>query len=116
MLHDGQPVEYASRSLKRVERDSFAQIEREMAAILFAVTRFPTYICGKRDVTVATDHRPLVSIYKKSLTSAPRRLQRMLLQLQNYNFQLVYISGTQLVIADTLSQACLPDQTTEPGA
>jgi len=115
LLQDGQPVEYASRSLTRVERDSFAQIEREMAAILFAVTRFHTYIYGKRDVTVATAHRPLVSIYKKSLTSAPRRLQRMLLQLQKYNFQLVYIPGTQLVIADTLSRACLPDQTTEPG-
>ena len=68
-------MEYASRSLTRVERDSFAQIEREMAAILFAVTRFHTYIYGKPDVTIATDHRPLVSIYKKSLTSAPRRLQ-----------------------------------------
>ena len=114
LIQDGQPVEYASRSLTRVERDSYAQIEREMAAIVFAVTRFHTYIYGKQDVTIATDHRPLVSIHKKSLTSAPRRLQRMLLQLQKYTFQLVYIPGTQLVVADTLSRACLPDQTAEP--
>jgi len=107
-------VEYTSRSLTRVERDSYAQIEREMAAIVFAATRFHTYIYGEQDVTIATDHRPLVSIHKKSLTSAPHRLQRMLLQLQKYTFQLIYIPGTQLVVADTLSRACLPDQTAEP--
>ena len=39
----------------------------------------------------------------------------MLLQLQKYNVQLVYIPSTHLVIADTLSRACLTDQTTEPG-
>jgi len=38
----------------------------------------------------------------------------MLLQLQKYTFQLVYIPGTQLVVADMLSRACLPDQTAEP--
>ena len=113
IFQDGKPVEYASRSLTRVERDSYAQIEREMAAIVFAATRFHTYIYGKQDVTIATDHRPLISIYKKSLSSAPRRLQRMLLQLQKYSFQLVYVPGSQLIVANTLSRACLPDETTE---
>ena len=115
IFQDGQPVEYASRSLTRVERESYAQIEREMAGIVFACTRFHTYIYGKADVTIATDHRPLIAISKKSLSSAPRRLQRMLLQLQRYSFKLVYVPGSQLMVADTLSRACLPDQTTEGG-
>ena len=115
IFQEGKIVEYASRSLTRVERESYAQIEREMAAVVFAATRFHTYIYGKADVTIATDHRPLISIYKKSLTSAPRRLQRMLLQLQKYQFQLVYVPGTQLVVADTLSRACLAEQSAEAG-
>ena len=114
-LQDGLPVEYASRSLTRVERESYAQIEREMAAIVFAVKRFHTYIYGKGDVTVITDHRPLISIFKKPLGNAPRRLQRMLMQLQCYTINLVYQPGTQLVVADTLSRACLPEQATETG-
>ena len=116
LFQDGQPVEFASRSLTRVEREGYAQIEREMAAIVFAVSRFHTYIYARPDVTlITTDHRPLISIFKKSLASAPRRLQRMLLQLQKYNIQLEYVPGSQLVVADTLSRACLPDQTTETG-
>ena len=66
-LQDGLPVEYASRSLTRVETESYAQIKREMAAIVSAVKRFHTYIYGKRDVTVITDHRPLISVFKKPL-------------------------------------------------
>ena len=36
----------------------------------------------RRKVFIQTDHKPLESIMKKSLLSAPKRLQRMLLQLQ----------------------------------
>ena len=45
---------------------------------------------------------------KKPLHSAPMRLQRMKLQLQRYNFKLVYKAGKELHIADTLSRAYLP--------
>jgi len=37
----------------------------------------------------------------------------MLLQLQRYTFQLQYVPGTQHVVADTLSLACLADETTQ---
>ena len=67
---------------------NYAQIEKEMLAIVFAVERFEQYVFG-RPVLVQTEHKPLESIYKKSLTSAPRRLQRMLLRLQK--FDLTYI-------------------------
>ena len=44
---------------------------------------------------------------KKLLTRAPARLQRMLLCLQKYNFQLSYKSGSKMVLADALSRASL---------
>jgi hypothetical protein len=88
IMQDGKPVEYASRSMTRTERDSYAQIEKEMLAISFALHRFDTYVYA-RDVTVETDHKPLISIVKKALTAAPKRLQRMLLRLQRYTYNLV---------------------------
>ena len=35
IMRDGKPVEYASRVLSRVERDSYAQIKKELLAIVF---------------------------------------------------------------------------------
>ena len=58
-----------------------------------------------RLVTVQTDHKPLESILKRPLMDAPRRLQRLLLRMQRYDFRLVYVPGSQLPIADALSRA-----------
>ncbi len=109
ILQEGKPVEYASRAMTRTECE-YAQIEKETLAIVFALQRFDTYVYSK-DVTVETDHKPLISIVKKSLTAAPKRLQRMLLRLQRYNYTIVYRPGSQMVIADQLSRAYLPDAT-----
>ena len=108
IMQDDRVIEYASRSLTRIERDSYAQIERELAAILYAMERFDSYVYGKSDVTVQTDHKPLLSIVKKSLSSAPKRLQRMLLRLQRYSFNLEFLPTSRMLVADTLSRACLP--------
>ena len=45
----------------------------------------------------------------KPLNDVPKRLQRMLLQLQKYNLQWKYKKGTSMFIADTLSWAHLPE-------
>ena len=103
LLQQGRPVAYASRALTQTKQ-RYAEIEKETLAILFALEKFHTYVYGCR-VTVQTDHKPLISIFKKTLTNAPRRLQRMLLRLQNYEFDLVFKPGTKVVIADTLSRA-----------
>jgi len=39
----------------------------------------------------------------------------MLLQLQRYSFTLQYVPGSQLIVADTLSRACLPDKDDDAG-
>ena len=103
LLQDGKPVEFASKALTETEQ-RYAQIEKELLAIVFAMERFHTYVYG-RNVTIETDHKPLITIVKKPLTSAPKRLQRMLLRLQRYNFELEYKPGSQVIIADTLSRA-----------
>ena len=106
LLQDGQPVAFASRSLSAVER-RYAQIEKECLAIVFACTRFNQYLQGRDLTTVETDHKPLVPIFQKSLHSAPKRLQRMLLRLQKFNLHVRYLPGSQMYIADMLSRAYL---------
>jgi hypothetical protein len=118
MSNDGQPIEFASRALTAREVE-YAQIEKELFAILFALQRFDTYVYARNGVKVETDHKPLLAIHKKALSAVPKRLQRMLMQLQRYNYELIYKPGTQMVISDTLSRAHPPvkgkrDKTGQP--
>ena len=82
-------------------------MEKELLAIVFGIKKFESYLYGRK-FKVETDHKPLESILKKSLLSAPKRLQRMMLRLQNFDFEVEYKKGTLLHLADTLSRAYLP--------
>ena len=82
LLQEGRPVCYASRSLNSTER-KYAQIEKELLAIVYGCTKFHQYVYGKK-VKVQTDHKPLEALLKKQLFHAPQGLQRMMLRLQRY--------------------------------
>ena len=71
-LQNGRPVAYASRSLTKTEQ-CYAQIEKELITVLFACKKFHDYTIGKH-ITVDTDRKPLETILKKPLLSAPMRL------------------------------------------
>ena len=100
LLQDGQPIAYASKSLTDIET-RYANIERELLAIVFTCQRFNTYVLG-RPFTVESNHKPLEMIHQKSLASAPPRLQRMLLQLQRYEVTIRYGPGKEMLLADAL--------------
>ena len=78
LLQNGKPVAYASRSLSLSERH-YAMTENEMLSVLFGLNTFHHHTYN-RDVTVVTDHKPLVAIRSKPLGKAPKRLQHMLLK------------------------------------
>ena len=80
LLQNGKPIDFRSRSLTDAEQ-RYAQIEKELLAVVFAMERFNDYTFG-RFTTVVSDHKPLASIVSKPLNQAPRRLQRMLIRLQ----------------------------------
>uniref|UniRef100_A0A8C6TVI3 Reverse transcriptase/retrotransposon-derived protein RNase H-like domain-containing protein n=1 Tax=Neogobius melanostomus TaxID=47308 RepID=A0A8C6TVI3_9GOBI len=69
LLQEGKPIGYASRSLTDSEVN-YAQIEKELYAILFGCRRFHQYVYG-RHIIVESDHKPLESILRKPLTAAP---------------------------------------------
>ena len=106
LLQDGRPIAFASKSLTEVER-RYANIEREMLAVVFGCKRFHTYVFGK-EFSVESDHKPLEMITAKNITSAPPRLQRMLLEVQGYDFKIKYRPGKEVMLADGLSR--LPNE------
>lgn len=87
ILQEEHPVAYASRSLTKAEMN-YPQIEKEALAIRFACKKFHDYIAGKK-LLVATDHKPLESIFKKPIACAPPRLQRILLDVVRYSPEVV---------------------------
>ena len=105
LLQEGQPVAYGSRALTDCQK-RYAQIEKELLAIVFGCEKFHQYIYGRR-VHVESDHKPLEVIFKKSLLSAPARLQRMLMRLQKYSLDVKYKPGKEMHIADALSRVFL---------
>ena len=86
LMQFGQPVAYASRSLSCAERH-YAQIEKEMLAIVYGLNKFERYTMG-RTVTVQSNHKPLEQIQNKSLAETPKRLQRMMLAVQKFDFHI----------------------------
>lgn len=55
---------------------------------------------GRDKVTVDTDHEPFEAFFRKTLSPAPSRLQRMLLRLQKYSLEVRYKKGQDMYIAN----------------
>ena len=106
LLQDGQPIAYASRALLDTEK-RYAQIEKELLAIVFACEKFHMYIYGRK-THVQSDHKPLEAIFQKPINATTPRLQRMLMKLLKYDLDVRYTPGVELKVADALSRAYLP--------
>ena len=90
---EDQPIAFASKSLMDAET-RYANIKRELLAIVFACQRFSTYLLG-RSFIAESDHKPLEMIAMKNPAYAPPRLLRMLLELQRYDVTIKYRPGQQ---------------------
>lgn len=107
LLQETKPIAYASRSLTSSERN-YAQIEKEMLAIVFGFSKFHYYVYGRK-VNVTTDHKPLLGIMNKPLAKAPKRIQVMCLKVQDYDFNLNFKPGSSIYVADALSRGPLEE-------
>ena len=112
LLQKGQPITYASRALTPAET-RYSQIEKELLAQVFGLERNHQYTYGRK-VVLWTDHKPLVSIGRKPLAAAPKRLQRLLIRLKQYDVDIYYKPGKEMYLADTLSRAYLKNNERSP--
>ena len=86
-------------------RSRYSNIERELLAACWSLERFKHYVLGKQ-VVVETDHKPMESIWKKSIPSASPHLQRLLWKMLKYNVEMRYSQCKTNAIADAPCRVC----------
>ena len=104
--HEGllKPVGYFSKKLKPVEQ-RYSTTDHEALAIILACRRFHHFLWGV-PFTIHTDHQPLVSVFKRK-TKSPR-MNRWVIEMQDYRFKVEYRPGKNNEVADQLSRPVRP--------
>lgn len=97
------PISFASRTFTKGESNK-STIERELAAIHWAIKHFRPYLYGRKFI-IKTDHRPLVYLF--TMKDPSSKLTRMRLDLEEYDFTVQYIKGKINVVSDALSRVNL---------
>jgi hypothetical protein len=95
-----KPVSFASRTLNKAEVN-YSTTEKELLAIVWAVKYFRPYLFGRKFI-IRSDHRPLVWLFK--VKDPGSRLLRWRLKLEEFDYEIEYIPGTQNTVADCLSR------------
>jgi len=86
----------------------YSTIERELAALRWAVKSLRPFLCNQKKFIIYSDHEPLQYLYNMSTTDG--RIARTLEELNEYNFEIKHVSGRKNKIADALSRSpALPE-------
>ncbi len=88
-----QIIAHASRALTNTEK-RYSQTEKEALSIIWGIENFHLYVYGAPSV-LYTDHKPLELIYNNPISKPLARLERWMLRLQQYDFNVVYKCGSE---------------------
>ena len=90
-------------SLKKLNHPErrYSATDKEALAVVLACRHFHHYLWGNR-FTIFTYHQPLTSIFKRK-TKSPR-MNRWILEMREYNYEIHYVKGKDNVVADQLSR------------
>lgn len=94
------PISYASRTLNKAEIN-YNTTEKELLSIIWATKQFRQYIYGRK-FNIITDHKPLVWLF--GVKDPGARLTRWRLQLEEFDYNIIYKPGTLNTNADALSR------------
>lgn len=97
---DKRPIAFASRNLEKSEIN-YETIEKELLAIVWACGYFRPYLYGKNFI-IQTDHKPLIYLF--GMRNPSSRLLKFRLALEEYDFNVEYIKGSDNVTADAMSR------------
>ena len=96
------PVFYASKTLTDTELN-YSNIECEMLGVVFSILHFKHFTFGWK-VHVITDHKPLITLFRKNLHATSPRLSHMLVQILDYKIEFHHQEGTKMHLSDALSR------------
>jgi len=95
-----RPCAYLSRKLQSAERN-YAAYERECLAIIHALKSWSIYLEGQH-FTILTDHSSLQ--YLKSQSRLSKRQARWIEILQEHDYDIRHVKGSENIVADALSR------------
>ena len=103
LLQNSTLVMFASRALTGSEKN-YQNLEWECLATIWGMEKFHYFLYGKQ-VTLETDQKPLVAIYKKHMVEISPRIQCLIVRSFPYQpFNIRYQKGVEIPLADALSR------------
>ena len=102
-----QPLTFACRAPTLAER-KYSQIRKELLAQVFGMDHNHHHVYVRK-VILWTDHKLSVTISWKPLASVFKRLPHLLLRLQQFDCEIRFKPGKEMLLADTLSRAYSED-------
>ena len=100
-------IKYSSGTLRDYEK-RYAQIEKDTFSIVFGAECCHEYLYGRK-FTVINEHKPVKSIFSRSIATCPPRIQKFFGRLQKRDFELEYAPDKTTLVSDTLSRSYLND-------
>ena len=94
-----RPTKFVSKNLSAEER--YSNLEREVWALLHDLEKFHYYQIA-REVSIITDDKPLVAVFKKDVATLSQKLQCILLRIDQYRVSILCKPEPDLFIADWL--------------
>ena len=90
------PIAFASKSLTGAEQ-RYSKIKWEALGILHGLEKFHHY-CFGREVLIITEHKLLVSMFKKDVATLSQHIQHILLKIHQYKVQIIYKPGPEILL------------------
>ena len=97
-------IAICSKQLDATQRN-YPVYKKELFGVIYCLRKFHTYVWGRRDVTILTDHKPLIHIMRQKVMTVA--LQQWLDVLLDYDLTIQYRPGILHVIPDALSRMYL---------
>lgn len=94
-------VAICSKQLDATQRN-YPIYKKELWAVIYCLRKFHSLIWGRRDVTVLTDHKPLIHIANQKIMTVT--LQQWADVLADYDIKIKYRPGILHFFADALSR------------
>jgi transposase InsO family protein len=94
-------VAICSKQLNATQQN-YPVYKKELWGLIYCLRKFHSFIWGRRDVTVLTDHKPLIHVLNQRVMTVA--LQQWVDVLMDYDLKIQYRPGVLHVIPDALSR------------